>query len=78
MDDLSGPYRLSDAEIDAVAGGHHGDGGGGGGGGSGNTVVEIIEIGEVVAIGNSTVTFNVAGIGNATTTSSQSQGHHHR
>jgi len=71
MDDLSGPYRLSDAEIDAVAGGH-----GGGDGGGGNTIVEIIEIGEIVAIGNSTVTFDVAGIGNATTTNSQSQGHH--
>jgi len=77
MDALSGVYRLSDAEIDAVAGGRHGwDGGGGGGVGGGNTIVEIFEIGNLVAVGNSTITFNVVGIGNATSTYSQPHGHY--
>jgi hypothetical protein len=85
MDERSTLCLLSDAEVDAVAGGRHGNGGGGGGGngngGSGNTIVEIVEIsiGEVVAeaVGGSTATINLVGIGNATTTNVQSGGRHH-
>jgi hypothetical protein len=83
MDEQSTPCLLSDAEVDAVAGGRHGNGGGGGGGvsGSGNTIVEIvsISIGEVVAqaVGGSIATINLIGVGNAATTNVQSGGRHH-
>ena len=86
MDEQSTLCLLSDAEVDAVAGGRHGNGGGGGGGGggvsgSGNTIVEIvsISIGEVVAqaVGGSIATINLIGIGNAATTNVQSGGRHH-
>jgi hypothetical protein len=83
MDERSALCLLSDAEVDAVAGGRHGNGGGGGGGvsGSGNTIVEIvsISIGEVVAqaVGGSIATINLIGVGNAATTNVQSGGRHH-
>src|ERR1700761_7906452 len=81
MDDQPTIYLLSDTELDAVTGGRKGGGGGGGGGNSG-TIVEIVEIsiGEVVAAatGNSTVTFNLAGIGNNTTANTSSGRHDRR
>jgi hypothetical protein len=84
MDDQPTIYLLSDAELDAVTGGRRGGGGGGWGGGGGNsgTIVEIVEIsiGELVAAasGNSTVTINLAGIGNNTTANTSSGRHNHR
>jgi hypothetical protein len=82
MDERSALCLLSDAEVDAVAGGRHGGGGGGGGvSGSGNTIVEIVEIsiGQVVAqaAGGSTAVINLVGIGNSATTTTQSGGRHH-
>jgi hypothetical protein len=61
-------YLLSDNEIDAVTGGKKKDGGDGGT----TTVVEIVEIsiGEIVATGHSTVTLDVAGAGDTSTSSS--------
>jgi hypothetical protein len=80
MDERSALSLLSDAEVDAVAGGRHG-GGGGGVSGSGNTIVEIVEIsiGQVVAqaAGGSTAVINLVGIGNSATTTTQSGGRHH-
>ena len=76
MDDQPTICLLSNAELDAVTEGR----GGGGGGGNSGTVVEIVEIsiGEIVAEGNSTVTVDVAGIGNSTTANTSSGNHHRR
>ncbi len=80
MDDQSMIYLLSDAELDAVTGGRRG--GGGGGRGNSGTIVEIVEIsiGEIVAAasGGSTITINLAGLGNNTTANTSSGGRHRR
>ena len=79
MDNQPTIYLLSDAELDAVSGGRQGGRLGSGGGNSG-TIVEIVEIsiGQIVAAasGNSTITFNLAGIGNNTTANTSSTAHH--
>jgi len=73
MDTQPTIYVLSDAELDAVTGGKKG--GGGGGGGETAEIVEI-SIGEIVAVGNSTVTLDVVtGGGN---NNSGSSGRHNR
>ena len=78
MDNQPAIWVLSDAELDEVAGGKHGDGGSAGAGGG--TVVEIVEIsiGEIVAAasGHSTVTISLAGLGSNTTSNAPSDGHH--
>jgi hypothetical protein len=64
---------LLDAELDLVCGGRHG------GGGGGNTIAEIvnISIGDIISTGGKTsITINVVGIGDVTS-SQRGNGHHH-